>query len=418
MDLYGRKAGLLFTILGFFWVVVGAAVLLFFVARLAGLYLLLLLALVYGWVLFAFVSYRQGRQDELLQLLITAGEAKAPLAPALRAYVHDRPAGPLREFWVGALLFLLLPGYYWLWYRRHRYDRKLQDVARLLEMGHPLHSALRAVPGAAPRQLILAAAVGQATGQLALCLHNAAQPRLAALWFEFLPRLIYPLLLLFFVKGILVFWMIFLVPKLVSIFKEFGAEPPDWTEHLIEFAHWLGEYWWVVLLALLALGIGVIGLIVSPTFRFWFPFVGGYYRRTVQSAVLKMLAALLEAQTPVPQALTLLAHSGSFPPVVRKRLETVRDRVEQGEPLADSLRRGGLLPRTMVPLVQAAERVGNLPWALAELADTIALGVIRRLRRMSVVLAALLLIALGGLVAFMALGMFLPLVDLMSRLSE
>src|SRR5581483_9165383 len=66
---------------------------------------LLLAAFFYGWMLFAFLHYRQVRQAEFLYLLTTAAESGAPLAPALRAYLGDRPGGAAREVWVGGLLF-------------------------------------------------------------------------------------------------------------------------------------------------------------------------------------------------------------------------------------------------------------------------------------------------------------------------
>src|SRR5437588_12844468 len=88
---------------------------------LVGLPVLLLLSLVYGWVLYAYFHYRAGRQEEFLHLLAAAAESGAPLAPALRAYLEDRPWGGWRAFWAGLLLFLVLPGYYWVWHRRPAY---------------------------------------------------------------------------------------------------------------------------------------------------------------------------------------------------------------------------------------------------------------------------------------------------------
>ena len=99
----------------------------------ASLLVLLVLAAFYGWMLFAFLHYRQCRQEELLQVLAAAAEAEAPLAPALWAYVRDRPRGGLRGVWVAVLLCVVVPGYYWLWYRGSNYDRKVERVAELLE---------------------------------------------------------------------------------------------------------------------------------------------------------------------------------------------------------------------------------------------------------------------------------------------
>src|SRR5262249_36398673 len=132
-----------------------------------GLLFITLLGVAYMWAAFAFVRYRSLRRDELLQVLATAAETGAPLAAALRAYLLDRPHGPLHEFWVATLLFFLLPGYYWLWHKNHSYDRKVDRLAMLLEGGAPLSHALRETPGVASRETMLAAAVGEATNRLA-----------------------------------------------------------------------------------------------------------------------------------------------------------------------------------------------------------------------------------------------------------
>lgn len=416
MNRYRLKLGCVVTILGLLWLMLLGAWLIM-LGGFGGVPLLLLLSLPYTWALFAFFHYRQCRQEEFLHLLTTAVEAQAPLAPALRAYVADRPNGPLREAWVGTLLFFLWPGYYWFWYRRFNFDRKVARVAGLLDMGYSLPDALYATPGVTPRQTVLAATVGESTGQLALCLRHSIQTRLAPLWLEVVPRMVYPLLLLFFISGVFQFWVIFLAPKMEQIFREFGANLPEMTNRLLNLTGWLTDYGWFVLLAIPAAATVVLFLFLDANFRWYVPIVGRFYRRLMQSRVLRMLSILLETNKPVPEALGILAEAGYFPPVVERCLDRVRLRVEQGEPLADSLRRGKLLPRAMVPLVQAAERLGNLPWALGELSTSLANGMIRRLRRLSILIFPLVLIAVGSLVAFLALGMFLPLIDLMARLN-
>src|SRR5438132_6635468 len=100
---------------------------------------LLVLGAAYSWMLFAFLHYRQCRQEEFLQVMIAAAEAEAPLAPALAAYLDDRPQSGLRELWVALLLNFVVPGYYWIWYRLSNYDQKVDRVAELLEDGHSLH---------------------------------------------------------------------------------------------------------------------------------------------------------------------------------------------------------------------------------------------------------------------------------------
>jgi type II secretory pathway component PulF len=376
---------------------------------------LCIMILVYGWMLLSYIHYRHGRQEEFLHLLITTVESGAPLVPALRAYVDDRPQGAWRELWVSTFLFFLLPGYYWVWHKRHCFDHKVADVADLVEDGVPLAEALRQVPGVASRETVLAARIGQATGNLGLCLRAVGGRQLTTVWLDMVPRFVYPLTILLVLCGITSFWMIYIGPKMQKIFREMKAEIPTATGNVFLAWDLVQRYGLLAALmfpALLLLGICLF--LQSPT-RWHCPGIARLYRMEVQSRVLRMLAILLGAGKPVPDALGVLANSGYFAWLPRQRLETARGRVADGEPLAESLARGGLLPGTGVPLVQAAERMRNLPWALQELGDTLAGRVKRRLHHLSMVLAPLFLVAIGLLVGVVVIGFFMPIVELLSK---
>ena len=389
-----------------------------FLFRMHSLAVLLVVSFFYGWMLFAYLHYRQGRQAEFLRLLITAAESNAPLAPALHAYLRDRPHGPVREFMIAVLLFFVIPGYYWFWHRRHSYDCKLARVARLLDLGVPLSVALHEVPGVAPRETQLAVAVGESTGELARCLRVSNPAGLAAVWLEVLPRFLYPPLLLFFISGITVFWATFLLPRMERIFHDFKTPLPPLTKYVGSFGRNLTDYGGLVVLPLAAVPIVAVILLYTPTPLWYVPVFGRVYRLSLQSRVLRMLAVLLQAGRPVPEALAILADSGGFPPKAMRLLNSARRAVENGEPLAESLRRSGFLQPAMVPLLQAAERVHNLPWAMAELGETLVVRLARLLRRVSLAVMPVCLFGVGALVGLTGLGMYLPLIQLLTRLTE
>lgn len=381
------------------------------------IYLPVFLAVPYGWMLFSYFHYRQGRQAEVVQLLATAAEAGLPLAPALRAYLSDRPRGPAREFWTALLLFFVLPGYYWFWHRRHNFDRKVERVAVRLEEGHSLHDSLQEVRSVVPREALLAVAIGESTGQLAMCLRRLTEARLATIWLELLPRMLYPLILATFLCGIVQFWALFIFPKCQVIFRDFGEPVPEMTARVAGAIRLLVQEGLLGGLYLL-LGLAVVGVFFSSTVRWYLPVFGQLYRMIVQSRLLRMLSMLLEAGKTVPHSLALLSASGAFAPEARRRLDAARESVMDGNPLADSLRREGLLRPTMAPLVQAAERMQNLPWALTELGQHLFNQVMRRARRVSLVA---FLVALGGVglfAGFLAIGLFMPMVGLLEALSQ
>lgn len=372
---------------------------------------LLVTAIVF-WIVLAFFHYRYLRQEELLQLLTMATATQAPLVSSLLVYLKDRPRDRWHQFWVAMLVF---PLYYVAWHRQNSFDRKLGGVIVLLRQGVPLHIALEEVPGVASRETILATAVGETTGRLHDCLNSVPRWRLATVWLDALPRWIYPLAILLWMAVVGGFLQIFIAPKFEKIFEDFHMKLPWLTELLIEIGR---SFSLVILLAMLASLLLVSMLLASSTLCWHVPVLGHFYRMQSQGRVLQMLGLLLQAGKTVPEAFQVLVELGSFAPVVHRRLWRTKNRVEQGEPLPETLRCQGLLSRNMLPLVQAAQRADNLPWALAELGDNLNRRLVRQVQRLTMIAFPLLVVAAGVIVGLFVLGYFLPLIELISKVGS
>lgn len=372
-----------------------------------------------GWALYAFLRQRQADQDELLAVLTATAEAGLPLAPAVAAYRADRKPGRFAAaFRWASFVALPLYAYARIWLGWRPFERLLEDLSERLEAGDSLAAALRAVPHAAAREVRMAAAVGEATGALGPALGGAGRERWGAAWLEVAPRVIYPFLVLLFVSGITAFLMVFILPRFRRIFAEFGEELPQLTQYLVVGWEWVeggaGPGLPVGLLVLLA----AAAALADPTLRWRVPLVGRLYRWGVQGEVLRTLGRLLAVGRTVPDALAFLAESDELPAVARRRVAAAGAAVERGDPLDAALEANGLLPAAVAPLVRSAARVGNLPWALAELGDHLAGRAFRVVRRLSLVASPVMVALVGGVVGVIAIGMFLPLVQLITSLSE
>jgi type II secretory pathway component PulF len=323
----------------------------------------------------------------------------------------------MRAFWLGTLLCVFpVPGYYWIWYRRSNFDRKVEELARQLELGVPLFRALQVSPALATRDTVLAAAIGETTGQLARCLRGAAERRLSTAWMEMFPQLVYPFVLLIVITGIVSFLGYFIVPKFKRIFQDFGVSLPPATEMLLYQSDLIVEYGWVVAVAIQLVMASALVLVLSSSARWFCPGLGAIYRRMVRSRVLQTLSLLLQVGKPVPESLAVLAGMPMGPMALRL-LDRARIRIEQGESFDQSLFRVGLLPASMVPLVQTAQRAGNLPWALGEMADVLYDRTMRNVQRIVQAVFPFVVILFGGVVGFIVVSMFLPLVKLITELS-
>jgi type IV pilus assembly protein PilC len=127
--------------------------------------------------------------------------------------------------------------------------------------------------------------------------------------------------------------------------------------------------------------------------------------------VLEKLSVSTAAGRPIAGALSTLARY-HFDPAIRNKLLFVRNEVEQGADVWQSMATAGLITPPEVRVLETAERVGNRPWALEQLAAGKERRAMRRLDRLSELLLPMLIVAMGAIVLFQALSVFIPLVKI------
>jgi type II secretory pathway component PulF len=380
--------------------------------QLFGFFLLVFLFFFWCWELFAFSHYRFCRQEEFLHLLQTAAATKAPVESMLRAYLDDRPREQIYRF---ALLFFVFPGYYWIHMQRS-FDVRLRRLAAMLESGIPLSQAIRMVPGVASREMALAVTVGQFTGQLAQSLKRLHERRLTPLWAEFGPRLFYPLLLLVVLTGVLGFLMVFIIPKFEKIFLEFRLRLPYETELLIVISRWFVKHSWVVPFLIIDLVVLFNLMLFSAQARWYTPVLGSLYRMQTRGQFLQTLGLMLETGRPLPAILDAVLESELLPRPVHWRVDRLAEDLRQGQPLAESLARHGLVTEPMRGLIASAEKAQNLTWALQELGDSMIRRSSRLAQRIALIVFPLAIFFCACLIGFVAISIFSPLVALIDHI--
>ena len=135
-----------------------------------------------------------------------------------------------------------------------------------------------------------------------------------------------------------------------------------------------------------------------------------------RSAVLGSLSLLVAREHDLPYALGVLANA--YPKHgIRLRLRSAALALASGQPWIESLRRQGLVSSADASVLSAAERVGNLPWAMHELADANERRAIYRIETVMAIGMPIVILLLGCMVAVIVIGWFMPLVALITNLT-
>jgi type II secretory pathway component PulF len=215
------------------------------------------------------------------------------------------------------------------------------------------------------------------------------------------------------------FVMLKIVPVFQRMFEEFGLKLPALTQLVIDVSRWYVQRGWYLTapLAVLIPWMFVLGFLYYVG---WmprdFPFVWRLFRRYDGALVLRGLALAVRREMPLPEAMRII---GEAYPIrnIGNRLEFAANQVAAGMDWLASLRQANLISRTDAALLAAAVRVGNLDWALEEIAESAMRRQIYWLQSILQVLFPITLLCMGGVVCFFVVGLFLPLISLIQGLS-
>lgn len=212
----------------------------------------------------------------------------------------------------------------------------------------------------------------------------------------------------------------FVIPTFAGIFAKFDAELPWQTRLLVGMSNFMVEYWYVLAAILIAGIFGIRAWLKTPNGRLtWdryklkLPAVGIILHQALLQRFATSFAMTLRAGVPLTQGLTVVGNAVDNA-YVERRIQGMRTGVEQGE----SLTRTATHSEMFTPLILQMIAVGEETGAVDEMLDNVAMFYNRevdyRLKYLSSALEPILIVILGAMVFVLALGVFLPMWDLMS----
>ncbi len=273
--------------------------------------------------------------------------------------------------------------------------------------GATLGDALEMQGGAFPGYYVGMVRAGEAGGNLEGVLSALADSleRAQDLRDSLSGALAYPILVLIMAVLSLVVLMTAVIPEFRPLFESSGAELPLLTQLVIASSEFVGRFWWVFLLLVLA---GLIALRQnnrSPAGRLrWDRWL--LKRRLIGDLLLKVEVARLARTlgTLTRNGVSLLNAVAMTAGTVENRavaeaLNEVRLRLAKGEGLARPMAETEIFPPLAVQLIQVGEESGALDEMLVRVADIYEGEVRKSLQRMLSLLAPIITIGLGILIA-------------------
>jgi len=327
-----------------------------------------------------------------LSSLLAAG---VPLSRALNIIQRETPSAAAKEKW--------------------------GEIHDLVIDGSSLADAMRQSPENFPAVYVAMVQAGETGGFLDIVLGEIAefQARQRDLKSRTISALIYPLVLMVLALCVLIFLLVFFIPRFKIIFSGFGAQLPLLTRIIVGVSDNIAAYG-PILAIIAAVGI----LLIRKWFRSeqgrrqWqmallrLPVVGAIMAKFAMTRFCRMLGTLVASGVPLISALSV-ARESIGNQTLSDAMTSAIARVRQGSSLAASLSDcRALFPGSVIEMISVAEESGRLDKELLRLAQETEHELDRRLRTAVALLEPLMLFVMAGFIGTIFIGMVIPIFTL------
>jgi len=209
--------------------------------------------------------------------------------------------------------------------------------------------------------------------------------------------------------------MIFIVPKFSNMFQSKGMDLPVPTVIMITASDFLIQFWPLVVMGFFGAIFGLKyfgktenGRFAIDSFKLKVPIFSEIFLKTNIARFAHMLETLSRGGIQIIKALETVEQTvGNV--VIGKEIANAREEVEKGISLAAALGKSKYFPKMTVKMIAVGEKSGALDDMMANVASQYDTEVDVKIEGLSGAIEPLMTVFMGGMLLFMALGIFLPM---------
>ncbi|HWO21362.1 MAG TPA: type II secretion system inner membrane protein GspF [Kofleriaceae bacterium] len=230
--------------------------------------------------------------------------------------------------------------------------------------------------------------------------------------------MIYPALMVVIGTGIIAILMIKVIPEITKTFTQQGRTLPINTRFLVGMSGFVGRNW-LAIAGTLAVGgfaftkwkASAAGKTIWDRFVLRLPGIGPLVRTINVSRFARTLGTMLQSGVPMLRSLDAAKETmGNV--LLQRAIDDAKKAVTEGESLAQTLKKSGQFPPTMIHMTAVGEKAGQLEQMLGRVADAYEAEIETKLARFIALLEPLMLLGMGIVVAFIVISILQPIMDL------
>lgn len=258
-----------------------------------------------------------------------------------------------------------------------RLKRMLMSVRSKVVEGYTLADGLSEFPHVFDDLYRAMVAAGEKSGHLDQVLNRLADytEQRQHMRSQITQAMVYPIILVVFAIGIVSVLLGTVVPKILKTFEKTKQVLPWTTEWVMAGSHFVQNYWFISLIAITAIAIGIKHALKQPKIRFWWddrvlhmPGIGKVARGINTARFARTLSILSSSSVPLLEGMRI---SGGvlINEKIKKAVADASDRVSEGASLRAALQQTKLFPPMMLHMIASGEKSGELEQMLERAAN-------------------------------------------------
>ena len=304
------------------------------------------------------------------------------------------------------------------------YRSALAGIIEAVKGGTALSDAMASQPAFFPPLYTATVRAGEQSGALVDVLKRfiAYQKRMLTVRRKLVTALAYPVFLVLALVAVMALFFLYIIPNFTQMYSDQAGSLPFLTSLLISFTGIVSKGAPVIIVALIAGGIGLYlgyrsgaGRQALDTIALRIPLVRTLVIQYIMAQLTRTLATVLRGGIPLVQAMdTTAGVIGNR--VIARRLLASRELLTEGVSLADAMERTKLAPDMTVRMIEVGESSGDLPQMLEDVADFYEQEVENRLTVLTTMIEPVLMLTMGVVIAFIVVALYLPIFEMGARL--
>ncbi len=297
----------------------------------------------------------------------------------------------------------------------------LSQVAKDISGGKSLHESLAEHPKTFSHIWLSLVEAGELGGQLAdtlmqIALYTKTQEGMKS---KIITAVTYPAVLMVASVGVLIYFIIGIVPTFAQIFKDFNLDLPAITQMVLWVSSILVNHGVLIIITMVFCFVAFRFYIKTTegrkrwhSFLLSMPLFGNFLKNIYYDRMLSTLSTLLRSGVTILNAILVLEDAFDGNVIIQNALKAVRVDVAAGKSISDSFRSTGVFPGLMTEMMLMGEESGKLPGIISTLAKFYADNVDQFIARFSAVIDPILICGVGTLIGIIVASIFLPIFKL------